>query len=236
MANFSGNILVRQTLNFLGISGTPTTPGAGTSKVWVGTDGRLKWLGDDGRVRLVATGVESLTPWFQAGRWTFYPNSGGVNTNTMSQNRAVLTPLVLDTPVNISQFMINLTTAAGAGATLKAAIYNNNYTTMKPSTLFQDLGTSPSAATTTGDKSWTPGTAVAFTPGVWWLAVVTQGSATAGVIRGIATQHPLINSSASQNMGTLFGAYNMTAVSGAWPGSFTENLPDTAIRWQLLAA
>jgi hypothetical protein len=141
--------------------------------------------------------------------------------NGMTQDFLLARPFVVPVRRAFDRLGINVSAAAGAGGVMRLGIYTDGGG--KPSTLLVDAGTV--SATATGSKEAT--IALTLDPGIYWPAVVAQGSGTPGSIVAYASAQVAPGSDAGTSVTTSYnGGYAQVGVSGALPGSWTGTSRD----------
>jgi len=130
----------------------------------------------------------------------------------MIQNEVYYSPLVVNVEGTFQAIGTNVTAGGGAGATLRFGIYADNGSG-SPGRLLLDSG--PVAATGTGAIS--EAISQVLLPGVYWLAVVAQGSASTPTIEALYGGNPLVGM-INLTDGNIAG-YGQTGVAGALPAS-----------------
>ena len=157
-----------------------------------------------------------LVPW-NSGDFIINP-AGAFNTFLIVQATVILTPLIVPAYVSIVSLSIDITNAGAAGSVVRMGLYDSLPVTFKPNALVADFGTV--VGTGTGTVTNTPATPLQVPPGLYWQALVGQGSpANQPTVRAVLDSNPLVRltslpGSAAQNS---FVAYNRTLVSGALP-------------------
>jgi len=143
------------------------------------------------------------------------------NTNTLgatnhSTPSVFLVPLPVHKTMTIDQLAVEVTTAGAAGSTLRFGIYNGDTTTVVPTTLVVDSG--DISAATIGVKTFTPGTAIILTPGLYFTAFSTSSASVVGV-RSLTTTNFAQVIGLTAAGGTSLGTYinGTRAAYGALP-------------------
>lgn len=164
-----------------------------------------------------APGLGQVTPWvgnYASGRYYTGIPSGGTGTGAIAVNTVYFFPLIVGETRTFDRIAVEIT-AAGTAANIRLAIYNS--ANGLPSTLVVDGGSLAVAGT--GMKAST--ISQSLLPGVYFLAVVADGTAT---LTGIPHIHlgawwgigaTTLSAPDSQITATLtFGAYPATAFAG----------------------
>ena len=152
-------------------------------------------------------------------RW--YVPSDNTNTLTATNHSTpsvFLVPLPVHKTMIIDQIAVEVTSAGAVGSTLRFGIYNGDATTVVPTTLVVDSG--DISAATIGVKTFTPGTAITLTPGLYFTAFTTS-SATAHGIRSLTTTNFAQVIGLTAAGGTSLGTYinGTRAAYGALPAN-----------------
>ena len=152
-------------------------------------------------------------------RW--YVPSDNTNTLTATNHSTpsvFLVPFPVHKTLVIDQIAVEVTSAGAVGSNLRFGIYNGDATTVVPTTLVVDSG--DISAATIGVKTFTPGTAITLTPGLYFTAFSTS-SATAHGIRSLTTTNFAQVIGLASAGGTSLGTYiNGTRASyGALPAN-----------------
>jgi hypothetical protein len=118
----------------------------------------------------------------------------------------------------IDQIAVEVTTAGAAGSNLRFGIYNGDTTTVVPTTLVVDSG--DISAATIGVKTFTPGTAITLTPGLYFTAFSTSSATVVGV-RSLTTTNFAQVIGLTAAGGTSLGTYinGTRAAYGALPAN-----------------
>ena len=152
-------------------------------------------------------------------RW--YVPSDNTNTLTATNHSTpsvFLVPFPVHKTLVIDQIAVEVTSAGAVGSTLRFGIYNGDATTVVPTTLVVDSG--DISAATIGVKTFTPGTAITLTPGLYFTAFTTS-SATAHGIRSLTTTNFAQVIGLTAAGGTSLGTYinGTRAAYGALPAN-----------------
>ena len=152
-------------------------------------------------------------------RW--YVPSDNTNTLTATNHSTpsvFLVPFPVHKTLVIDQIAVEVTSAGAAGSNLRFGIYNGDATTVVPTTLVVDSG--DISAATIGVKTFTPGTAITLTPGLYFTAFSTS-SATAHGIRSLTTTNFAQVIGLASAGGTSLGTYinGTRAAYGALPAN-----------------
>ena len=152
-------------------------------------------------------------------RW--YVPSDNTNTLTATNHSTpsvFLVPLPVHKTMVIDQIAVEVTSAGAAGSNLRFGIYNGDATTVVPTTLVVDSG--DISAATIGVKTFTPGTAITLTPGLYFTAFSTS-SGTAHGIRSLTTTNFAQVIGITSAGGTSLGTYinGTRAAYGALPAN-----------------
>ena len=152
-------------------------------------------------------------------RW--YVPSDNTNTLTATNHSTpsvFLVPLPVYKTMVIDQIAVEVTSAGAAGSNLRFGIYNGDATTVVPTTLVVDSG--DISAATIGVKTFTPGTAITLTPGLYFTAFSTS-SGTAHGIRSLTTTNFAQVIGITSAGGTSLGTYinGTRAAYGALPAN-----------------
>jgi len=152
-------------------------------------------------------------------RW--YVPSDNTNTLTATNHSTpsvFLVPLPIHKTIVIDQIAVEVTSAGAVGSTLRFGIYNGDATTVVPTTLVVDSG--DISAATIGVKTFTPGTAITLTPGLYFTAFTTS-SASAHGIRSLTTTNFAQVIGLTAAGGTSLGTYinGTRAAYGALPAN-----------------
>jgi hypothetical protein len=152
-------------------------------------------------------------------RW--YVPSDNTNTLTATNHSTpsvFLVPLPIHKTIVIDQIAVEVTGAGAVGSNLRFGIYNGDATTVVPTTLVVDSG--DISAATIGVKTFTPGTAITLTPGLYFTAFSTS-SLTAHGIRSLTTTNFAQVIGLTAAGGTSLGTYinGTRAAYGALPAN-----------------
>lgn len=152
-------------------------------------------------------------------RW--YVPSDNTNTLTATNHSTpsvFLVPLPVHKTMVIDQIAVEVTSAGAAGSNLRFGIYNGDATTVVPTTLVVDSG--DISAATIGVKTFTPGTAITLSPGLYFTAFSTSSS-TAHGIRSLTTTNFAQVIGLTSAGGTSLGTYinGTRAAYGALPAN-----------------
>lgn len=152
-------------------------------------------------------------------RW--YVPSDNTNTLTATNHSTpsvFLVPFPVHKTIVIDQIAVEVTSAGAVGSTLRFGIYNGDATTVVPTTLVVDSG--DISAATIGVKTFTPGTAITLTPGLYFTAFTTSSS-TAHGIRSLTTTNFAQVIGLTAAGGTSLGTYinGTRAAYGALPAN-----------------
>jgi hypothetical protein len=151
----------------------------------------------------------------------FAMTATATTTLAMTNNTSYWMPFAVNRNISISAISINVSTAA-ASTSETVGIYNSNLTNLYPNTL---LGSVTLDTTTTGLKTGTLSTAITLTPGMYWIALASDGAPTLTAI-GENTLLPLAYSTTTavthyRNTGTTLPSTapttGYTAGTGAFP-------------------
>lgn len=105
--------------------------------------------------------------------------------NTLGNNTLRFSPWIVTDTITITRLWAHFTTSGDANSVLRIGIYNNDSSTMRPSSLVLDAGTISTGTGNAGNVA-TGGTAgvyeitvsQALSPGMYWVCGVVQGAAT----------------------------------------------------------
>jgi hypothetical protein len=103
----------------------------------------------------------------------FAMTSTATTTLAMTNNTSYWIPFGVNRNITVNAISINVSTAGGTSETV--GIYNSNLTNLYPNTL---LGSVTLDTTTTGFKTGTLATAITLTPGIYWIALASNGAPT----------------------------------------------------------
>ena len=157
-------------------------------------------------------------------RW--YVPSDNTNTLTATNHSTpsvFLVPFPVHTTMVIDQIAVEVTTAGAVGSFLRFGIYNGDTTTVVPTTLVVDSG--DIAATPIGVKTFTPGTAITLTPGLYFTAFTTSSATVVGV-RSLTTTNFAQVIGLTAAGGTSLGTY-INGTRGAY-GALPANASSLA--------
>lgn len=154
------------------------------------------------------------------GRWSVIPSKGPIGTPlTLTLNEAVGIYLPIAIAGTIDQVSVEVTTAASAGGTLRMAIFDTvGVFDNTPNALIADFGTV--LADTTGVKTWTGLARGVAINKPYVLAVVSQ-TASGCAVTAIHAYSPYVSDTSAPSGTTEYGAFTMTGVTGAFPGTWT---------------
>lgn len=151
----------------------------------------------------------TLNRWYSASGTGIAPSAASFSINTL---RAI--PVVMGKTTTIDQMAINVT-VLGASSNARVGIYADNGN-LYPGALIVDAGSIATA--TTGVKTFTTGLPITLLPGLYWLAIV--GNGTAPTIRSLAPTGVATVLGLDSALGTAFGT--------SWTVAFTfATLPST---------
>lgn len=159
--------------------------------------------------------VGGIYPHMGSGRYWGTPNANALASFAFSTGELYFTPLWVPVAMTVDRISINVQSGIASG-TVRLGIYSSNANGV-PASLLLDAGTV--ATTSSGVKEAT--ISQALTPGIYWLAAVSQ---TAG-----ATLYyfPTANNTVMYPFSTTNGAfdhrvaYKQSSVTGALPGTPT---------------
>jgi len=143
-------------------------------------------------------------------------NSNTLSTTNHSAPSVFLVPFPVQATMVIDQLAIEITTPGAAGSFCRFGIYRGNPTSVNPSTLLVDSGDLSSA--TIGNKTFTPGTPLTLTPGLYFTAFSTNSASAFGVRSLITTNFAQVIglvSPGNVNLGTYING--VRATYGALP-------------------
>lgn len=106
-------------------------------------------------------------------------NSNTLSTVNHSAPSVFLVPFPVQVTMVIDQLAVELTGAGSAGSLCRFGIYRGNPTSINPSTLLVDSG--DISAASFGVKTFTPGTPITLTPGLYFTAFSTNSATVFGV-------------------------------------------------------
>lgn len=163
----------------------------------------------------------SSTPEYTIGSGLWWaPSTSATGTGSLGTlNVMILAPLRLPAATGLGALAVEVATAGTTGGLLRAGFYGSTANgTPDMSNLLVDLGTV--ASTTTGIKTFTPGSAVTLPKGMVWFALVAQTATctvrTSTGANEIAMPYPSgVNPSAGSNIQVL----NVGGVSAGLPTS-----------------
>jgi hypothetical protein len=92
----------------------------------------------------------------------------------MTNNTSYWIPFAVNIRTTVSAISINVTTAS-TSSSQTVGIYNSNLTNLYPNTLLESVTL---ATTTTGVITGTLTTAITLTPGIYWIALASNGAPT----------------------------------------------------------
>jgi hypothetical protein len=150
----------------------------------------------------------------------FAMTSSATTTLAMTNNTSYWIPFAVNRNISISAISINVSTAASSTSET-VGIYNSDLTNLYPNTL---LGSVTLDTTTTGLKTGTLSTAITLTPGIYWIALASNGAPTLTAI-GENTLLPLAYSTTTavthyRNTGTTLPSTAPTTGYNAGTGAF----------------
>jgi hypothetical protein len=134
----------------------------------------------------------------------FAMTATATTTLAMTNNTSYWMPFAVNRNINISAISINVSTAA-ASTSETVGIYNSNLTNLYPNTL---LGSVTLDTTTTGLKTGTLSTAITLTPGMYWIALASNGAPT---LTALAVEHASTFSLFNHNSGNSLQKYRNNA-------------------------
>ncbi|MFN6460538.1 MAG: hypothetical protein RMZ41_001650 [Nostoc sp. DedVER02] len=139
-------------------------------------------------------------------------------------------------PITISQFIVNVTTAAATGSTFFGGIYSHNLSTALPDTL---LASNTALADATGNRAFTM--SLSLNPGNYWIALSNSGSPT---VTSTGTSNTFIGSNFNFGASSVpigsnsFGYstnYTHAALPTTAPTSTLFNLNISPLYWLTIA-
>ena len=148
-------------------------------------------------------------------------NAVATTTLAMTNNTSYWIPFAVNRRMTVSNISINVTTAS-AGSSENVGIYNSNPTNLYPNTL---LGSVTLDTSTTGLKTGTLASAITLTPGIYWIALASNGTPTLTTL-AVGSLLPLAYSTTTavthyRNTGTTLPSTapttGYTAGTGAFP-------------------
>jgi hypothetical protein len=156
-------------------------------------------------------------PYFSNTSWWLLPK-GTYNPSNMAQNVLYAVPFIVSQPSTFMAMGIHLTTSAASGV-VTGAIYGSTTGNMPGNLISSTTLTYPITAIGGLSASFT--SPLYFTPGVYWLATVSQNSVTVTVdmIQTVAYYGLPFTSVVN----TSCVGYGMNGVSGALPTTYTIN-------------
>jgi hypothetical protein len=104
----------------------------------------------------------------------FSATATATTTLAMTNNTSYWIPFSVNRKTTVSALSVNVTTAA-TNSSETVGIYNSNLTNLYPNTL---LGSVNLATASTGLKTGNLTTAITLTPGVYWIALASNGAPT----------------------------------------------------------
>jgi hypothetical protein len=159
-----------------------------------------------------------------------YTGPGTSSSTAMVTSELKVSPLVIHKTTTLSSIGVYVQVAA-TGGSIRLGIYSNSTSEDYPSTLVLDAGLV--SATTTGAKTIT--ISQTLTPGLYWLAAVSQGTNPPSIYQFNSGSHPFLPSIST--LGSPF-AWKET-VAGALPATFTatkgQALYAPMISWRVSA-
>ncbi len=103
----------------------------------------------------------------------FSTNATERTTLAMTNNTSYWIPFMVNRNTSVSAISINVATAGGTSQ--EVGIYNSNPNNLYPNTL---LGSVTLATNTTGLRTGTLASAITLTPGIYWIALASNGAPT----------------------------------------------------------
>lgn len=183
-----------------------------------GTDGYLSST-DWNTFNNATTDRRSGNYYRKSQRW--YVPSDNTNTLTATNHSTpsvFLVPMPVHKTMIIDQIAVEVTTAGAVGSTLRFGIYNGDATTVVPTTLVVDSG--DISAASIGVKTFTPGSPITLTPGLYFTAFSTSSASVVGV-RSLTTTNFAQVIGLTAAGGTSLGTYinGTRAAYGALPAN-----------------
>lgn len=169
-----------------------------------------------GRIRLPALAPgQAARRYMRLGEW--YGAEGANTTIAPANNQLCAEPLEVPETYPFDQIGVEVTVIGNAGSQIRLGVYYDDGNGA-PSALLLDAGTVPGDGST-GVKSINIG--VTLMRGRWWLAAVSQNSATTQpTLRAINSPNPTVGASSPSQAASVAYAHNI-GVSGALPSTFT---------------
>jgi hypothetical protein len=181
---------------------------------------------------------------YSQGSWQFLPNFSSVTnpspilvsglnvcpfaatatattTLAMTNNTSYWIPFAVNKSTDVSAISINVSTASN-NTSESVGIYNSNLTSLYPSTLLSSVTL---ATNSTGLKTGTLATTITLTPGIYWIALASNGAPTLNAL-AVGSLLPLAYSTTTavthyRNTGTTLPSTapttGYTAGTGAFP-------------------
>jgi hypothetical protein len=142
---------------------------------------------------------------------------GNASTITTVLNTVYAAPFVPHRAGTLTGVSHGVTTAGASSNVIRMGIYNHDYSTGLPGTLFIDAGTVSS--TTTGQKTLNA-LSQAIDNKIYWACVVSQVGTTC-TLRGASINSVMVGQSGATPTDQINACYTMTGITGALPGTFT---------------
>lgn len=159
-------------------------------------------------------------------QWYTSPSNGtALATGAPTINTLRAMPLIITKTTTIDQMAINITTL-GAGSNVRVGIYSdngNNY----PDALIADAGSISTAAA--GIKTYTTNLPVTLQPGLYWMAIVGNGTAPTMRTFAVGGMNPVLGYASTLPANAQFG-WSVAFAFAALPATFTAGgTPITAV-------
>ena len=207
-------------LRLLSLSSAPTSAGEGD--VWYRSD-LAQFRGSDGLAgEHLTIGPEGNLPVVSTTRWHLLPAYGAQATANVPVNQMFALPFWPGRKATLTAVAANVTLAL-VGGNLRFGLYTADAQGL-PANLVADYGTV--GAGLTGVRTIS-GLSTPVRPVLYYLVCGRQGGILNLGLTTRATGDPII-SETSPTIAGNFSGYIMTGVSGALPGTFTNNGVDTA--------
>jgi hypothetical protein len=151
----------------------------------------------------------------------FVASAVATTTLGMTNNTSYWIPFAVNKRTDVSAISINVSTAS-AGSSESVGIYNSNLASLYPSTLLTSVTLDTSS---TGLKTGTLATTITLTPGIYWIALASNGAPTLTAL-AVGSLLPLAYSTTTavthyRNTGTTLPSTapttGYTAGTGAFP-------------------
>jgi hypothetical protein len=173
------------------------------------------------RIKLVAFGDRYLGPASTV--------PGTIGTVPVAANFLYASPMAIQHPVNINQIGVEITTAAAGATQLRLGLYRAD-ADGEPGALV--YGSAPLAADTTGPKTESISPAKTLEPGLYWLAIASNGSPTVRAISPSMTLWGLTSLGDSSHDVRVDRSFPFATLPDPWgtPSNWSASVPNMMVR------